>query len=146
MFMSPNMASTINHIKVIGPNKLPTAAVPKRWITKSATRIMTEIGNTASANVGVAIAIPSTAERTEIAGVMTDSPSSMQAPNMPITIIRKYCRLSLLIERSAKAINESTPPSPLLSARITTNTYLSVTTIKSAQIIMEITPKSASRL
>ena len=101
---------------------------------------MTDIGITALANCGVAMAIPSTAESTEIAGVMTDSPSSIQAPNIPKTIIKKYCRVLLLMERSASAIKESTPPSPLLSARITKKTYLKVTTIKSAQIIMEMTP------
>ena len=37
-------------------------------------------------NPGAAILIPSTADKTEIAGVMTDSPMSMQAPSIPMII------------------------------------------------------------
>ena len=44
-------------------------------------------------------------------------------------------------ERSASAISASTPPSPLLSARITNNTYLMPTTITIAQNSSEITPR-----
>ena len=40
-------------------------------------------------NPGAAISIPSTADKTEIAGVMTDSPSSIQAPSMPKIIKKK---------------------------------------------------------
>ena len=42
--------------------------------------------------------------------------------------------------RCASAISESTPPSPLLSARIRKRTYLTVTTMISAHSASEITP------
>ena len=54
-----------------------------------ATRITKEIGIINLPNPGVAISIPSTADKTEIAGVITDSPSSMHAPNMPKIIKKK---------------------------------------------------------
>jgi len=44
-------------------------AVPRRWIRKSPTRIAHEIGTTQSPRPGAAIFAPSTAERTEMAGV-----------------------------------------------------------------------------
>ena len=100
----------------------------------------TAIGIMNCFNAGVAISMPSTADNTEIAGVMTDSPISMQAPSIPRIIKTKYSFVPLLTERSAKAIKDKTPPSPLLSARITNKTYLKVTTKIKAQIIMEMTP------
>ena len=57
------------------PNTAPTRAVPKRWNRKSATRIRAEMrGTTHSGSPGVATPMPSTAPRTEIAGVITPSP------------------------------------------------------------------------
>ena len=105
---------------------------------------MSEIGIMNLRNPGAAISIPSTADKTEIAGVITDSPKSMQAPNMPMIIKKKYPFDFLSKERKAKAIKDRTPPSPLLSARITNNTYLTVTTKIRAQIIIEMTPNKAS--
>ena len=140
MFQMPSAAITKNQIKVTGPNKLPTVAVPYFWITKRQNRIATAIGIMNCFSAGVAISIPSTADNTEIAGVMTDSPINMQAPSMPRIIKRKYSFVPLLTERSANAIKDKTPPSPLLSARITNKTYLKVTTKIKAQIIIEMTP------
>jgi hypothetical protein len=59
---------------VIGPNDTPTFAVPWRWIANSAIRIPIVIGTTYGLNAGVATSSPSTAERTEIAGVIAPSP------------------------------------------------------------------------
>ena len=50
---------------------------------EQADRITTEIGITQSANAGVATSKPSTAESTEIAGVISPSPYSSAVPNTP---------------------------------------------------------------
>ena len=144
ILIMPNTARVTNHNKVIGPNNFPTAAVPYFWIKNRATKITKETGMMNLFNPGAANSIPSTADRTEIAGVITDSPSSMHAPNIPRIMMKRWLFDLLSKERRAKAINERTPPSPLLSARITNKTYFTVTTKISAQIIIEITPKSAS--
>jgi len=89
MLIIPSAAKVINHASVIGPNNFPTAAVPYFWIRNNATRIMSEIGIMNLCKPGVAISIPSTADRTEIAGVITDSPKSMHAPSMPMVIKKK---------------------------------------------------------
>ena len=48
--------------------------------------------------------------------------------------------------RWARAISDSTPPSPLLSARIRNSTYLTVTTRISAHSASDTTPRMESRL
>ena len=48
--------------------------------------------------------------------------------------------------RDASAVSDSVPPSPLLSARRSTRTYLTVTTTASAQRIKESTPSTISRV
>jgi hypothetical protein len=68
------MASTANQTPMIGPNARPTAPVPKRWIENSTTMIATVIGTTRSDMPGETISRPSTAESTEIAGVIMPSP------------------------------------------------------------------------
>ncbi len=57
-----------------GPKRAPTAPVPKRWIAKRASRTTTVIGTTQSSRLGVATPRPSTAESTEMAGVIMPSP------------------------------------------------------------------------
>ena len=66
----------MDSLRVIGPNKPPTRAVPRRWTRNSAARITTVIGMTYGANTGVATFSPSTALNTEIAGVIMPSPYS----------------------------------------------------------------------
>ena len=144
ILIAPSTASVTNQVKVTGPKRLPTAAVPYFWIKNKATKITREIGIINLCKPGAAISIPSTADKTEIAGVITDSPSSMHAPSMPKIMRKKYFLDLLSKERSAKAMSDKTPPSPLLSARITNNTYLKVTTMIKDQIIMAITPNNAS--
>jgi len=46
--------------------------------------------------------------------------------------------------RDTSAISASTPPSPRLSARITTTTYLRVTTMMSTQVISDRMPSTLS--
>ena len=70
----PNTARTENHTTMIGPKNRAMTSVPRCWITNSATRMAQEIGTTQSPRPGAAISAPSTAERTEMAGVMAASP------------------------------------------------------------------------
>lgn len=67
----------------------------------------------------------------------------MHAPKMPSAIIRPVMRDFGFSGRSDSAISASTPPSPLLSARITNSTYLMPTTRMIAQNNSEITPRIA---
>jgi hypothetical protein len=48
--------------------------VPKRWIANSALSTATAIGSTIECRLGTATLTPSTAESTEIAGVIAPSP------------------------------------------------------------------------
>lgn len=57
-----------------GPNSLPTLPLPQRWAANSPVRMVAAIGTTNGARPGSVTVIPSTAERTEMAGVMTESP------------------------------------------------------------------------
>ena len=92
---------------------------------------------------GVNTCKPSTADRTEIAGVSMPSPNSMAAPKRPIPRRMRRdptgerCRLRSVM--SARM-----PPSPSLSARKTTVTYFSVTESVSAQTTSESSPKTSS--
>ena len=86
--------------------------------------------------------MPSTAESTEIAGVMTASPKNSEAPTMPMArmIAERFGKLP-----RASAISDSTPPSPRLSARSTNMMYLIVTVIVSDQMISDSTPRMSPR-
>jgi hypothetical protein len=57
-----------------GPKSEPTAPVPKRWMTNSAVNIVSAIGTTRESREGETTSSPSTADRTEIAGVIMPSP------------------------------------------------------------------------
>ena len=70
----PRIAITVNQIAITGPKSLPTSPVPKRCSANSATSTATVIGTTRSPMPGVATFSPSTAESTEMAGVITPSP------------------------------------------------------------------------
>ena len=59
---------------MIGPKSLPTTDVPRRWIQNSITRMTMVMGITHSESAGETISSPSTAEITDMAGVMTASP------------------------------------------------------------------------
>ena len=68
---------------VIGPNTLPTISVPKRWLTNNASNTSTEIGTIHACRLGAATSMPSSADSTEMAGVITPSPKNSEAPKMP---------------------------------------------------------------
>ena len=57
-----------------GPNSAPIRLVPNRCATNSTVRIVTEIGTTRWESPGAATLSPSTADSTEMAGVITESP------------------------------------------------------------------------
>ena len=67
----------------MGPNIAATLAVPRLWAANKAIRMMTVSGTTKSLNAGLASLSPSTADNTEIAGVITESPRNIEAPITP---------------------------------------------------------------
>ena len=74
MLRTPRKAMTSSHTTVIGPNSLPTLPVPRLWMENSATMMTMVMGTTQRASCGVATDRPSTADSTEMAGVITASP------------------------------------------------------------------------
>ena len=63
-----------NHTSITGPKMPPMRAVPRRWTRKSSPRMTQVMGTTSGSAALVATLRPSTAESTEMAGVMTPSP------------------------------------------------------------------------
>ncbi len=74
MCTTPKTAITTNQTAITGPKTDPTPPVPLFWKRKSPTRMAIVIGTTKYANASVATFSPSTALRTEMAGVMIPSP------------------------------------------------------------------------
>src|ERR1700761_453812 len=72
-----------------------------------------------------------------------ESPMNMQAPITPSASSGQLCRPNA---RCPSAISDSVPPSPLLSARSSSSTYLAVTTMKSAHRIRLSTPSTSVRV
>ena len=122
---------------MIGPKNAATPAVPRLWAVKSSTRITIVAGKTYGARSASTCFSPSSAERTEIAGVMIASPENRADPATPSRngIVARWPSA-----RWASAFSERMPPSPLLSACIRNTTYFAVTTISKAQMISETTP------
>ncbi len=83
MLNTPSTASTRNQVAVIGPNTRPTFSVPKRCDANNASSTSTVSGTTQWCNCGATTSRPSTADSTEIAGVITPSPKNSEAPKMP---------------------------------------------------------------
>ncbi len=103
----------------------------------SAIRIASEIGTTRWARLGVATLSPSTAEITEIAGVIMPSPKNSPAPKMPSVTSTAACAS---LRRWISAVSAMIPPSPRLWARMMNPAYLIDTSIISAQKISETMP------
>ena len=99
----------------------------------------TQIGSTISLRLGADTSSPSTADRTEIAGVIMPSPKNRQAPAIPIR--ESVLRIALPVDtRWASAISARMPPSPRLSACMISSTYLMVTISTSDQKINDRMP------
>ena len=85
--------------------------------------IATATGRTRCSSDGAATLMPSIAESTEIAGVIIESPKNSDAPKMPrpesSTLVRRLPATPL---RRISVIRAMMPPSPSLSARITSAT------------------------
>jgi hypothetical protein len=128
----------MNQHKVTGPNTAPIPPVPRFCTQNRAMRIAQVKGATTGVKAWVATSSPSTAESTEMAGVITPSPYRSAEPKSPSMmsayLVRltscQFARLGFLLfssatdafgwpTRAAKAMSASTPPSPLLSARMT---------------------------
>ncbi len=73
MLTAPSTPIATNHTTITGPNRRPTLCVPRYWMANSATRMTNVAGTTKFAAAGLNL-MPSMAESTEIAGVMTPSP------------------------------------------------------------------------
>ena len=105
-------------------------------------------GTTTGENAVVAMANPSTADSTEMAGVMTPSPMRRDAPNRPSSTRRRMRVRTVAASpsraRMASASSDSTPPSPSLSARMTKTRYLIETTKVIDQNTRESTPRMFS--
>jgi len=71
---TPKAARTPNQSSATGPKSAPMRAVPRLCARNSAVKTARAIGTVHAARAGVATSMPSMAERTEIAGVMTPSP------------------------------------------------------------------------
>src|SRR3546814_2462995 len=83
MLNTPSTASAVNHRIVTGPNTLTTFSVPKRWAMNTANSTITTNCTIQACSCGATPPSPSTADSTEIAGVMTPSPKNREAPEMP---------------------------------------------------------------
>ena len=70
----PSRARIANHSTMMGPNALPTVPVPKRCAENSTTMIATPSGTTRCSKLGLTTPMPSIADITEMAGVITESP------------------------------------------------------------------------
>ena len=70
----PSSTSTMNHTSVIGPNARPMPPVPRRCTANSTVSTTSVTGSTTPCMRGAATSSPSTADSTEIAGVITPSP------------------------------------------------------------------------
>ena len=99
-------------------------------------------GTTNGCSIGVITSSPSTAESTEIAGVIIASPKNIAAPKMPRPTSHQRSRPWRSVPRETSAVSARMPPSPWLSARMISITYLSVTTITSAQNTRDRRPKT----
>ncbi|MNV88018.1 hypothetical protein D3C71_1821880 [compost metagenome] len=70
----PSTARQVNHSSVIGPKNLPMPAVPCFCSANSASSTSSDSGSTNWRKCGETTSRPSTAESTEMAGVITPSP------------------------------------------------------------------------
>ena len=74
MERTPSVEIVTNQTSMIGPNAVPTRAVPNRCAMNRPNRINRVMGTTTCDSAGVPTSRPSTAPSTEMAGVITPSP------------------------------------------------------------------------
>ena len=78
----PAAPIAVNHTIITGPKSEPTRWVPYLWAANSSTMITAVIGTTYWSKEGSTSLSPSTAESTEIAGVIMLSPKNREAPKI----------------------------------------------------------------
>jgi hypothetical protein len=143
MCTTPSTASTRNHSTVTGPKKRPMPPVPKRCAANSAVSTSSDSGTMKRCSPGAATSRPSIAPSTDTAGVMTPSPKKIAVPKMPSSSRRRsFGRCFTACEASASIAIR--PPSPLLSARRISTTYLKDTTTVSVQNTSDRMPRMFS--
>ena len=74
MWTRPTPPMVTNHSVITGPKNAATRAVPRDCTANNASRMITVSGTTYSRKCGAPTSKPSTAENTEMAGVMSASP------------------------------------------------------------------------
>ena len=117
---TPQAPIAVNQAIITGPKNRPTTAVPCRWTRKSPTMITAVIGTTHASRPGSMTLSPSTADKTDIAGVIIESPKNSAAPNNPSAARNHVVRRPRVpVPRRSSVISAMMPPSPWLSARIT---------------------------
>ena len=107
--MRPTTANVTNQTAMMGPNRKPTAPLPRLCIENRQTNTTAAIGTTYGVTIGDTMRRPSTALSTDMAGVIMASPKNRDAPASP-TIRRPVCnRPATGRARDRSAI---VPPSP----------------------------------
>lgn len=136
---SPKAAAATNQSSITGPKMPPMRAVPKRWARKRPKSTVRVIGTTSAVSRGVTVSSPSTADKTEMAGVIRLSPRNIAAPMTASTVAADRSRIDGRARRRS-ASNASNPPSPSLSKRSRMPTYRTVTTSVIAPITIDVVP------
>ena len=132
-----------NHTSITGPNTLPMTAVPNRSTANNPVISASEITTTYLSKSGESTFKPSTALRTEMAGVIMLSPKNSAAPKAPAIVTGQRKAESFFRCCKTSAVSAKIPPSPRLSARMMMNTYLIVTTKIKAQVMSDKIPNTA---
>src|ERR1700722_8529902 len=77
--ISPTTANVTNQTAIMGPNRKPTAPLPRLCIEKRQTNTTAAIGTTYGVTIGDTMRRPSTALNTDMAGVIMASPKNSDA-------------------------------------------------------------------
>ena len=131
---------TANQSNMIGPNTRPMLPVPQRCIRKRSVRMTSANSVSCSSKPLLMSDAPSIADSTDTLGVSTASAAKSAIASMLRPITSARCRP--FTRCSTRAPSASVPPSPSFDARITTITYLIVTTMMSAQTNIESAPST----
>lgn len=120
---TPHAAIVTNQMIMMGPNRRPTVPLPRRCARNSTRMITAVIGTTSSCSDGSMTLRPSTADSTEIAGVIMLSPKNSAAPKTPSPASSMAVRAARFgLWRRSSVMSAMMPPSPSLSARMASST------------------------
>ena len=138
-------ASTANQSTITGPKTLPTTPVPERWIDEEHGQHddgdrQHQLGEGRADHLS-----PSTADRTEMAGVIIAVAVEQGGPEHAHRHHRSDAVACRCRWRRSSATSARMPPSPSLSARMTSDTYFIETTSVIDQNTSEMTPKTSPR-